>query len=142
MTRRHVMRFGRQVEAVRCYLPGYVFARFPGTVLRHRVAACQMVTGAVTLCSGEWGCLDPYGLRAIIAMRKVDHARRSAEQRMRRAARRLSPGDRAVVIGGLFGEARVEVVSIEAGEVRFRVAMFGGDVLATATADQMVKIAA
>lgn len=140
VTRRRTVRYGKPVEIARRYLPGYVFARFPGVALRHRVEECPMLTGAVRLASGEWGCLDPFGLRSIIAMRKVDEAARRADRRRRREARQLRVGDRALMLGGVFGEKLVEIAEIDGGEVRFRVAMFGGVVLASASAGELVKI--
>lgn len=77
--RRVVVRMGRRSEQQRRYLPGYVFARFPGVAVISRVMACPWITGAICLSGGEWGILDPQDLRAVHAMRATDRKARAAE---------------------------------------------------------------
>lgn len=143
LMRRSVVK-GRVREYPRRYLPGYVFARFPGAPVVHRVVACAFITGALALQSGEWGRLDPRDLRAIHAMRKVDAAKESAAaaaKARRRQAVALRPGDAALFRGGPFAGLRCEVAALsgDAGVV-VRIAMFGGDVSAQACVDDLVRV--
>lgn len=151
VTRRRVTRQGRRAEITTRYLPGYVFADFPGEPIRHRVLDCPVLTGAVTLSSGTWGWLDRAGMRRIVAMRAIDQglrqAKRTQARRARRArlealreAQRFTPGDRARMIGGLFPQAEVEIVEIAGPRVAFEIVIFGGATLGSASADQLCKI--
>jgi len=142
VTKRRSVIKGRVREYHRRYLPGYVFARFPGAPVVHKVMACPFVIGALALSGGAWGVLDPRDLQAIHAMRKVDEAaavaRRDAKRRRRVS---LRPGDAAMFSAGVFSEMRCEVVGLKAdGGVVVRVALFGGDVLAKTSADDLITI--
>lgn len=108
---RRVVRRGRVIEASRCYLPGYVFARFPGWPVAHRVTDGPFVTGAVSRADGEWGALDPRDLAAIHRMRAVDddiEARRA----LRRMPRPFLPGQAARLRAGPLSDREAEVVEV------------------------------
>ena len=81
---RHATRVrGKVREYDRRYVPGYVFARFPGVAVQHRVMLCPWVTGAICAEGGYWGILEPKKLQAIHAMRKIDAAQAEARGAMR-----------------------------------------------------------
>lgn len=140
---------GKVIERKKRYLPGYVFARFPGRAIPNRVLECPFITDAIRLPNtevrpgilhpGEWAILSPHDLRGIHAMR----AQEDAQHRARENARRIRRGDRVRVLGGLMGEdgQEVEVLELKAnGRVKFRIRMFGADVPAEATLDRVTKI--
>lgn len=128
---------GKLIERKQRYLPGYVFARFPGPAIRHRVTACPFITGAVSLPDGQWGVLDPGDLRKLHAMRGVDDAKEQA----RASAARINRGDRVRVLTGLVGDGQeVEVMEVSAGKVKFRLRMFGADVPAEAMLANVEKV--
>lgn len=135
---------GRVREYARRYLPGYVFARFNGEPLVHRVLDCDHVVGALTLSSGEWGILNPAKLAAIHAMRKVDaegEARRAAEAARRRQAAQLRNGDRALFRAGPFAGMACEVVSLKGdGGVVVRIDIFGRPTLGEAMPVDLVPL--
>lgn len=109
----------------RRYLPGYVFARFPGIPIIHRVMACAFITGALTLQSGAWGVLDRERLAAIHAMRKIDLETKAALQKRRAQRRLLSRGDRVMFRAGPFAEIKGEVIDLAAdGGVTVRLVLF------------------
>lgn len=122
-------RHGRAVTWLRRYLPGYVFARFPGTAICHAVAALPHITGAVTVRGGQWACLDGADLRDLhgMAHRALIHQRAEAEAAARaRAARALRPGCRALFSAGPLEGQECEVIEIAgSGAVRVRLRLFG-----------------
>lgn len=135
---------GRVREYARRYLPGYVFARFPGEALAHRVLDCAHIVGAITLSSGEWGILNPAKLAAIHAMRKLDaegEARRAAEAARRRQAAQLRKGDHALFRAGPFVDMTCEVVDLKGdGGVVVRIDLFGRATLADAQPVNLVPL--
>lgn len=144
VTTRRVRRMGRERVYHRRYLPGYVFARFPGRPVVHAVMACPFITGAITMADGRWGKLKPEGLRAIHAMRKLDadaEAARRADAARRRRARMLRRGDSAMFRSGPFAEFHCEVVDLRAdGGARVRFQLFGREVLAEAGCADLVPL--
>lgn len=141
---RRAVRHGRRREYARRYLPGYVFARFRGEPVVHRVLACPFILGALCRSGGVWGVLEPARLRQIHAMRRVDaeaRARRLAQLRHRQARAQAQAGGAALFVGGAFAGARCEVVEIAAdGGAMVRMRLFGGDVLVTAQAGDLVGL--
>lgn len=139
-----VRRHGVMREIHRRYLPGYVFARFPGDPLVHRVRSCPFVTGALCRSDGAWGVLEPHKLAAIHAMRKLDAAGEAASKAraaQRRAAAMARPGGPALFTGGAFAGARCEVVELDAdGGARVRMSLFGGEVLVAAKAADLMGL--
>lgn len=131
---------GKAIERKRRYLPGYVFARFPGQPIIHKVLASQFISGAISFKSGVWGILSPDDLRGIHTMRDVDHEAETAK----RSASLLSKGDRVRVLGGLTGDDDQEVEIVELttdGRVKFKLRLFGTDVPAETSVDKVVKVA-
>jgi hypothetical protein len=126
------------------YLPGYVFARFPGPPVAHAVAACPFVLGAVARSDGEWAALHPADLRALHAMRRIDAAQDAARQASKAARRRamlLRPGDVALFRAGAMEGARCEVVRLTAdGGAVVALRLFGGEVHAQARAVDLVPL--
>lgn len=137
-------RFGKLLEYHRRYLPGYVFARFRGDPIRHRVTASPFILGALARACGEWGILDPSALRQIHAMRPIDAAteaaRREAKARLRsRLAAHV--GGAAMFSAGAFAGQRCEVAELLAdGGVKVRMALFGSEVLVTAKVDDITAL--
>lgn len=142
---RKARRFGKERQYHRRYLPGYVFARFPGDPLVHAVLACPFVTGALSFrLSGEWGVLDPAQLRAIHAMRRQDaedRAARRADAARRRRASLVRAGDVAMFRAGPWAELQCDVVELRAdGGARVAFRLFGREVLAEAVAADLVPL--
>ena len=139
VTERKVRRAGKVREYYRRYLPGYVFARFPGRAIVHDVVACPFIQGALMTAYGTWGELHPGELRSLHAMRKVDLQLKAADrlaERQRRRSRNLQKGDRALFKSGAFVDHTCEVVELLAdGGVKVRFKLFGRDVL-TSTDEQ------
>ncbi len=140
---RQVTRAGRVREYARRYLPGYVFARFPGEPLAHAVLTCPFVVGALARQGGDWGILDPHKLQAIHSMRRVDTqamAAREAERARRRARAALRPGDRVMFRAGVFAGHPSEVVDLCAdGAIRVRLNLFGREVLLAADGADLMR---
>jgi len=141
---RKTRRFGRVREYVRRYLPGYVFAEFPAAPVIHRVLICPFITGALTLRCGAWGQIDPDGLRAIHAMRRVDadaQEAHAATKKRRRLAVALRVGDTAMFKAGPFAGVRCEVVSIKAaGGLAVRLSLFGRETSVESSVDDLVPV--
>lgn len=131
--RRVTTRMGKRVEHQRRYLPGYVFARFPGAAVISRVMSCPWITGAVCLSGGEWGVLDPQALRAIHAMRATDRKARAAAAEaaeLRRRRRIVLPGQAAMFQAGPLAGQSCEVIEIDAqGGARVALPLFGQQAL-------------
>ena len=115
---------GKRISRDSRYLPGYVFARFPGRPIWHKVFASAFISDAIRLRStGEPGILRASDLAGIQAMAPRDEAKEAAHKR----AKAIRPGDRAVVMGGILEGREIEVSEIRAGRAVFRVTMFGSD---------------
>lgn len=121
---------GKVVRSERRYLPGYVFARFPGAPVCHAVMAFPMINDAIRMADGRWGLLDGGDLRRLHGMRSVDveaarQERKDADRR--RQAVRPRVGHGALFRSGPLAGQRCEVVSLDAvGGAVVRVTMFGG----------------
>ncbi|MFC4668156.1 transcription termination/antitermination protein NusG [Seohaeicola nanhaiensis] len=138
--KRRVVRYG--VEEVRKtrYLPGYVFARFPGDPVEHLVVTSPFVIGA--LCSDtvygiRWGVVKPTDLRALHAMRSLDEA---AE-----AARRCNPllriGGGAMFDAGMFEgqQGRVEELNAHGG-AKVKLHLFGHEIVVEAEQTSLTAV--
>lgn len=129
---RRLVRLGKPRVYHRRYLPGYVFARFSGEPVVHRLAASPFISGAICRADGTWGPLNPSELRALHDMRRVDAA--SEARRISQAARRqregaLKVGDRVMFRVGPFAELRAEVISLRACTgTTVRLHLFGREV--------------
>jgi transcription antitermination factor NusG len=133
---RIVTRRGKPVRIESRYLPGYVFARFPGWIVWHRVQESPLITDAIRLASGEPATLDPGDLKCIHAMRHRDET----EDRARAEAARFRRGDKARIMSGVLAGQEVEIGEIRSGSAVLRIAMFGGEVSATVPLAQLHKI--
>lgn len=141
---RKFVRHGKARLYHRRYLPGYVFARFKGDPLVHRVMACPWVMGALCRSNGEWGVLEPGSMRSIHSMRKID-----ADQRVLEAARRarriadaaLRNGDRVMFKSGPLAGFEAEVVTLIAdGGAKVSFQLFGRETLFDTSPDDLVKL--
>lgn len=128
----------------RRYLPGYVFARFQGDPLQHRVMSCPWIIGALCRTSGDWGVLEHKKLSAIHAMRKID-----AEQRMAKAAARalkladarVRAGDSVMFRNGPLAGFRGEVVDLVAdGGAVIRFEMFGREAIISSAPAELIPL--
>ena len=143
---RRVRRMGKSRDYARRYLPGYVFARFPGEAVPHRLVGRCGIVGALTCSDGSWGILEPADLRALHSMRNVD-ARTDEERRALRAAIRRSEkvraGERALFRDGPFAGAHCEVVELlpEGGTARVRLRLFGAEMTIQASIGYLVGVA-
>lgn len=142
---RKVRRMGRVREYARRYLPGYVFARFPGIALPHLVVGHCNITGALCRSDGNWGVLHPADLRALYAMRKVEAETEAQRRAMRAAARRamtVREGEAALFRVGPFSGLHCEVVELQAdGGVTVRLQLFGRETEVKASVADMVGVA-
>lgn len=140
---RQTVRFGKVREYARRYLPGYVFARFPGEPVIHQVTRAPFIIGALTCSKGHWGVLEPKRLQAIHAMRHLDETQRKdrAASLARRAAdARIRAGDSALFQAGPFAGFPCEVVELLAdGGAIVRVMIFGRETPAAARAGELIK---
>lgn len=141
--RRVVVRGAARVVRRR-YLPGFVFARFPGVPVLHRVFGGPFVVGGLRDASGALGVLDPASIRGLHAMRAVDVAldeARAEAARKARAAARVRAGDSALFRAGPFAGQPCEVVSVGGdGGVVVRLRLFTGEVPAVVAPDDLVPV--
>ncbi len=144
VTRRKSKVRGVERSYDRRYLPGYVFARFAGDPICHRVIASPFLHGALTMTNGEWGILGPKRLRALHEMRGRDERREADHaERMRRAlqARRVRVGTEAMFRAGPFVGHHCEVVEVMAhGGVKVRFKMFSHEAIVEAQGRDLVGL--
>lgn len=144
VTIRKTRRAGKARQYHRRYLPGYVFARFPGEAIAHAVTACPFVHGALSRWDGSWGVLNPGELRSLHAMRSIDiqlQVADRAEERRQRRVRNLKKGDRAMFKSGPFVDHSCEVVELNGdGGVKVSVQLFGREVLTVSAAEDLVAV--
>ena len=141
---RKVRRHGKILQVSRRYLPGYVFARFPGAAVLHRVLCGPFITGAIQTSAGDWGILKPEDLTALHAMRAVDQSTRQARQSERArqlALKALRRGDRALFRQGPLSGMMCEVAEIGGdGGVTVRLTIFGQDRTVVAHQQDLVPV--
>ncbi|WP_335946114.1 transcription termination/antitermination NusG family protein [Salipiger bermudensis] len=137
---------GRVREYERRYLPGYVFARFGGVPVPHRVLTSPFLTGALCRSDGQWGVLGPKRLASLHEMRARDlrqEDERHEQKRKAAAARRVRAGGRAMFRAGPFEGFQCEVVEIDAaGGVKVRFELFGRENSVTTTGETLVGLTA
>lgn len=139
--RRAVRQFGKLREYDRRYLPGYVFARFHGEPLTHRVTACAFITGALCRSNGEWGVLEPSKLAAIHSMRKVDADAEAARRLSKRRLIGVEAGQAVMFRIGPFAELRGEVADLRAdGGAVVRLHLFGREHLIEADGADLLPL--
>lgn len=137
VTRRKAIRRGMARWHESRFLPGYLFAEFPGDPIWHKVVASGCISGTLCMSNGNPGIIVPRDLVQLHAMRH-----RSDEiNETRKIAETIHPGDSAMVIDGLFKGQRVEVISVTNGRVTFGLTMFGSDRTAEVSQDMLDKIA-
>ena len=126
------------------YLPGYVFARFPGEPLAHRVRAQGDIHGAICLQGGQWARIDTASMRGLLNMRDRAAAidsDRAAEGARLRALKSVRAGDRALFRAGPLVGQQCEVVELTGpGAVTVRLRLFGADHHAQAQAGDLVPL--
>jgi len=127
--RRKLNQFGKQVVREVKYLPGYVFARFPGPAAQARVLASPAVSRVIATSAGLWGIVQPERLRRIYEMRPRTDEDDAAREKIR-VAQGLKPGDRVRPLSGMWdGAGAVEVIGIRSkGKVVVSLPMFGAEV--------------
>lgn len=120
--RRHVR--NRWIERDSRYLPGYLFARFPGAPNWFELLQSPFVHNAIRGSDGYPGRIHPDSLTAIKAMASVDD---EIEARWHLATR-PKRGDRVRVKAGAFaGYDGLEVVEVVSGKVRLSLRLLGRD---------------
>ncbi|WP_179209147.1 transcription termination/antitermination protein NusG [Haematobacter genomosp. 1] len=140
-----VRRMGKVREYARRYLPGYVFARFPGEAVPHRLVGRCGITGALMYrLSGSWAILKPSDLQALHDMRKIDAETAQERRAIRSATRRaltVHPGGTALFREGAFSGMRCEVVELLAdGGAKVRVNVFGAMISTKTHAADLIGI--
>lgn len=118
---------GKKIVRNTRYLPGYVFARFPGRAIWHRVFASAFVSDAIRLQSGHPGVIRRSDLSGIHAMRSRDEEADAVRANARRQAAMFAPGDRVEITAGPLEGVTTEVVAIKRGKAILRLTMFGSD---------------
>ncbi|TFL16420.1 transcription termination/antitermination NusG family protein [Jannaschia formosa] len=124
-------RMGRVRRVEQRYLPGLVFARFPGAPVGHRVLAFPLLSDALRVADGRWGELRGCDLRRLHGMRSRDAAQDARAEALARAAhaRRLQVGMRAMFALGPVADMPCEVVEVDGlGGARVRFTLFGREI--------------
>lgn len=112
---------GHAVKRYRKYLPGYVFAEFPGEPLWHNLWG-PFLRDVMRMSNGTPGVLAPDTLARLFAMREVDEVLEAK----RKAALAIHKGDRVRVRDGVYAGWEMEVVEIStSGKAKFRVTLLG-----------------
>jgi transcription antitermination factor NusG len=116
---------GRDISRVRRYLPGYVFANFPGEPAWWRILgdARRNVRDVLRVHNGEAGRLHEDTLTQLQAMREVDE---ELEER-KRVARTVRKGDLVRIKVGELVNWEVEIVDIKGPKGVFHVKLFGAE---------------
>lgn len=123
------------------YLPGYVFARFGGPVIWHRVLASLFVTDAIRFeASREPAQLHPGDLDALHAMRSHEQEAEARAAKRRRAQCQFGHGDRVRIRAGLFEGHAGDVVTLAHGKVQVRLRLLGRDTSVSIGADDVAKL--
>lgn len=110
------------------YLPGYLFAKFPGPPRLHVLLETPWVRDVVRAYDDHPAILRPQDLELIHRMRERDE-----EQDRRIAdARKIKVGARVRLMEGVAQGEHVVVARIKGGKVHFSLPMFGSEVQAEA----------
>ena len=136
VTVRYETHKGQRIKRVSRFIPGYVFARFPGRINWHAVHASPLVADAIRMRDGRIAALAECDLTALRAM--SDRERRERERKA--AAQMIRLGDRVRVSAGPFEGADVEVITLKAGRARFEIRMFGIERMVEAPVGGLVKV--
>jgi transcription antitermination factor NusG len=129
---------GRDISRVRRYLPGYVFAEFPGEPIWWRILGDDRrnVRDVLRMNDGEPGRLHPDTLTQLQAMREVDEE----IEELKRAARTIRKGDKVRIKVGEMVDWEVEIVDIKGPKGVFHVKLFGADHAAEVDLDKVEKM--
>lgn len=121
----------------RRYLPGFVFARFPGDVLWHELfRVCPFVHDVLRFRSGIPGRIRASDLTSIMAMRSVDQAQAAEQQ----ARKRIFKGARVRITEGPMEGFESEVVEIRAGRAKLTITLFGRETEADMALGMMERL--
>ena len=118
VTERQVTNRGKTRVIQSRYLPGYVFARFPGDPVWHELwPACTFITDVLRLRSGHPGIIRQSDLTNIMAMRATDQE----QDRARKARSLIRRGDRVrlaclMMPGEPLRKRRTSVMNVQAGQ--------------------------
>lgn len=137
ITERYKVIKGKRRRFVKRYLPGYVFARFPGDIITHRVVGTPFIRDMIRLSDGRPACLNPHDLRQLHAMRDID----TQQQNARAEAKRIRKGDRIRIVSGVLAGTETEALELSNGKVHFTIQMFSADQEATASLSDIEKVA-
>lgn len=116
-------RRGKTFTYQRRYLPGYLFAKFPGEPIWHVLLSSPFIRDVIRMHNGTPGILHPDTLHRLHAMRKLDL---DIEAR-RRERRKINAGDMVRVKSGPLEGFEIETVEVDAatGKGKFSVMIFG-----------------
>ncbi len=118
------------------YLPGYLFARFPGIPIAHKIMARdRLIRDFMRLRDGRIGILAPADLEALHAMRAQDE---EAKERQRQAAL-IRTGDRVRILYGILDGIDSEVLEIKGPMAVVRLVMFGSERTADVDIGKLAK---
>lgn len=131
----HRRYMGKRYKQERKYLPGYVFACFPGEPRWFTLFALPLFSDVIRGSSGMPGEIAPEGLQRLYDMRATDEAQEAAS----RARRTLRRGDRARVLSGPLSGSEVEMVEIRGSRGVFYLPLLGG-ATAEARLDDLEKM--
>jgi transcription antitermination factor NusG len=115
------MAHGRRIERDSRYLPGYLFAAFPGAPIWYKILGSPFISNAIRGHNGEPGRLHPDSIVSLRAMASVDDEITN-QWRVARTPRR---GDRVRIKAGVFQGHEYEVVEIVSGNVRLKLQLLG-----------------
>lgn len=119
VTKAKRLRRGKRVDVKRRYLPGYLFARFPGTPRWHRVLAQPFIRDVIRRQDGWPAPIAASTLDRIYAMRDTIEERD-------RAARTFRKGERARILEGSLEGEIVEFVEVRGSMGVFSLGLLGG----------------
>lgn len=132
------MRRGKPVHYERKYLPGYLFAQFPGEPIWHVLLSSPFLRDVIRMHNGTPGILHPDTLQRLHAMRHMD----MDIEAKRRARRMINVGDTVKVMSGPLEGFEIEAVRVDAatGKGKFEIMIFGRVSEAELSLDQVKKI--
>jgi transcription antitermination factor NusG len=143
VTERVSRRRGKRVVYTSRFLPGYVFARFPGPVCWHVLNRIDDVRDMVRVRDGRPAVLRPDDLDALYALRARDQAEIEDEARARaarRAALRARAGGRARIRSGAYAGKVVDVLEVDGARSRIVLPLFGAAVPGEIETDALIAV--
>lgn len=140
---RSTRRRGKKVVYEARFLPGYVFARFPGPIVWPAVARIDAVRDMVRVRDGRPAVLRAEDLDALYAMRsralaEIDDERRAREAR--RCALRARAGGRARIRSGAYAGQVVDVLEVDGARSRIVLPLFGSAVPGEIGTDDLIAV--